>query len=45
LGCLLTNGIRLHNVPQIMPVTLMVAVFAAGVSTILPVVDRRLHRG
>lgn len=45
LGFLLMNGIGLHNVPQIMAVTLLVVVFAAGVSTILLIVDRRLHRG
>lgn len=45
LGFLLMNGIGLHNVPQIMAVTLLVVVFAAGVSTVLLIIDRRLHRG
>jgi NitT/TauT family transport system permease protein len=45
LGFLLMNGIGLHNVPQIMAVTLLIVVFAAGVSTLLLAVDRRLHRG
>lgn len=45
LGFLLMNGIGLHNVPQIMAVTLMIVVFAAGVSTVLLAIDRRLHRG
>ena len=45
LGFLLMNGIGLHNVPQIMAVTLMIVTFAAGVSTLLLAVDRRLRRG
>jgi NitT/TauT family transport system permease protein len=45
LGYLLMTGIGLHNVEQIMAVTLLVVVFAATVSVILLMVDRRLHRG
>ena len=43
LGHLLMNGIGLHNVPLIMSVTLLIVVFAATVSTLLLVIDRRLH--
>ena len=45
LGYLLMTGIGLHNVEQIMAVTLLIVVFAAAVSTLLLMVDRRLHRG
>ena len=44
LGYLLMTGIGLHNVEQIMAITLMIVVFAAAVSTLLLHVDRRLHR-
>jgi NitT/TauT family transport system permease protein len=44
LGYLLMTGIGLHNVEQIMAVTLIVVVFAATVSVVLLMVDRRLHR-
>jgi NitT/TauT family transport system permease protein len=44
LGYLLMTGIGLHNVDQIMAVTLLVVVFAAAVSVLLLRVDRRLHR-
>ena len=44
LGYLLMNAIGLHNVDLIMAVTLLLVVFAASVSTILLVIDRRLHR-
>jgi NitT/TauT family transport system permease protein len=44
LGYLLMTGIGLHNVPQIMAITLLIVVFAAGVSTLLLHIDRRLHR-
>ena len=44
LGFLLMNGIGLHNVELIMAITLMIVVFAAGVSTVLLHIDHRLHR-
>ena len=44
LGYLLMTSIGLHNVDLIMAVTLLLVVFAASVSTILLVIDRRLHR-
>ena len=44
LGYLLMNAIGLHNVDLIMAVTLLLVVFAATVSSILLVIDRRLHR-
>jgi len=44
LGFLLMNGIGLHNVEQIMAVTLIIVVFAGVVSWILLYVDHRLHR-
>jgi NitT/TauT family transport system permease protein len=44
LGYLLMTGIGLHNVPQIMAITLLVVAFAAAVSTLLLHIDRRLHR-
>jgi NitT/TauT family transport system permease protein len=43
LGYLLMTGIGLHNIPQVMAVTLLVVVFASSVSVILLRVDRRLH--
>ena len=44
LGYLLMTAIGLHNVDLNMAVTLLLVVFAASVSTILLVIDRRLHR-
>ena len=44
LGHLLMNGIGLHNVELIMAITLMIVVFAAGVSSLLLHLDHRLHR-
>jgi NitT/TauT family transport system permease protein len=44
LGYLLMTGIGLHNVELIMSVTLLIVVFAAGVSTLLLHIDHRLHR-
>jgi NitT/TauT family transport system permease protein len=43
LGFLLMNAIGLHNVDLIMAVTLLVVVFAAGVSSVLLAIDRRLR--
>jgi NitT/TauT family transport system permease protein len=44
LGYLLMTAIGLHNVELIMAVTLILFAFAASVSTVLLVIDRRLHR-
>jgi NitT/TauT family transport system permease protein len=44
LGYLLMNAIGLHNVDIIMAITLMLIIFAAGMSSILLMIDRRLHR-
>lgn len=44
LGYLLMNAIGLHNVDIIMAITLMLVVFAAGMSGLLLMIDRRLHR-
>lgn len=44
LGYLLMTAIGLQNIDVIMAVTLLLVVFAAGVSTCLIVIDRRLHR-
>jgi NitT/TauT family transport system permease protein len=44
LGYLLMTAIGLHNIEQIMSVTLMIVVFAAAVSVALLQVDRRLHQ-
>ena len=44
LGYLLMNAIGLHNVDLIMAVTLLLIAFAAAVSSVLLVIDRRLHR-
>jgi NitT/TauT family transport system permease protein len=44
LGYLLMTGIGLHNVEQIMAVTLLIVVFAAAVSVLLLQIDLRLHR-
>ena len=44
LGYLLMTGIGLHNLPQVMAVTLLIVVFAAAVNVLLLAVDRRLHR-
>ncbi len=41
---LLMTGIGLHNVEQILAVTLLIVVFAAAVSVLLLHVDHRLHR-
>lgn len=44
LGYLLMTAIGLQNVQLIMAVTLLIVLFAASVSTLLIVIDRRLHR-
>ena len=44
LGFLLMTAIGLQNVRVIMAVTLLLVLFAAGVSTLLLSIDRRLHR-
>ncbi len=44
LGYLLMNAIGLDNVDRIMSVTLLIVVFAAGVSAVLLSIDRRLHQ-
>jgi NitT/TauT family transport system permease protein len=44
LGYLLMNAIGLNNIDLIMSVTSLLVVFAAAVSTILLIIDRRLHR-
>jgi NitT/TauT family transport system permease protein len=44
LGYLLMTAIGLQNVQLIMAVTLLIVLFAASVSTVLIVVDHRLHR-
>ncbi|MEO5699360.1 MAG: ABC transporter permease subunit [Casimicrobiaceae bacterium] len=44
LGYLLMTGIGLHNIRQVMAVTLLIVVFAAAVSVVLLQIDRRLHR-
>jgi NitT/TauT family transport system permease protein len=44
LGYLLMTAIGLQNVKLIMAVTLLIVLFAASVSTLLIVIDRRLHR-
>jgi NitT/TauT family transport system permease protein len=44
LGFLLMNAIGLQNIGLIMSVTLLLVLFAASVSTLLVVIDRRLHR-
>jgi NitT/TauT family transport system permease protein len=44
LGYLLMTAIGLQNVQLIMAVTLLIVLFAAAVSTLLIVVDHRLHR-
>lgn len=44
LGFLLMTAIGLQNVQVIMSVTLLLVLFAASVSTLLVVIDRRLHR-
>jgi NitT/TauT family transport system permease protein len=43
-GNLLITGIGLHNVEQIMAVTLLIVVFAAAVSSLLLHIDHRLDR-
>jgi NitT/TauT family transport system permease protein len=44
LGFLLMTAIGLQNIQVIMAVTLLLVLFAAGVSTVLLIIDRRLHR-
>ena len=44
LGSLLMSGIGLHNLDLIMPVTLLMILFAASVSSVLLAVDRRLRQ-
>jgi NitT/TauT family transport system permease protein len=44
LGYLLMTAIGLQNVQLIMAVTLLIVLFAASVSTLLLVIDHRLHR-
>jgi len=44
LGYLLMTAIGLHNLPQIMSVTVMIVAFAAAVSTLLLALDQRLHQ-
>ena len=45
LGYLLMTGIGLHNIEQVLAVTLLIVVFAAAVSVFLLHIDHRLHRG
>jgi NitT/TauT family transport system permease protein len=44
LGYLLMTAIGLQNVQLIMAVTLLIVLFAASVSTLLIIIDHRLHR-
>jgi NitT/TauT family transport system permease protein len=44
LGYLLMTAIGLQNVQLIMAVTLLIVLFAASVSTVLIIIDHRLHR-
>lgn len=44
LGYLLMTAIGLQNIQLIMAVTLLIVLFAASVSTLLIVIDHRLHR-
>jgi len=44
LGYLLMTAIGLQNIRLIMAVTLLIVLFAASVSTLLIVIDHRLHR-
>jgi NitT/TauT family transport system permease protein len=44
LGYLLMNAISLYNVDLIMSVTFLLVVFAAGVNTVMLIIDHRLHR-
>ena len=44
LGYLLMTAIGLQNVQLIMAVTLLIVLFAASVSTLLIVIDHKLHR-
>jgi NitT/TauT family transport system permease protein len=44
LGYLLMTAIGLQNIELIMAVTLLIVLFAAAVSTLLIVIDHRLHR-
>jgi NitT/TauT family transport system permease protein len=43
LGFLLIQAIGLHNIPQIMALTLMLVVIAVAASTVLLAIDRRLR--
>jgi NitT/TauT family transport system permease protein len=44
LGYLLMTAIGLQNIQLIMAVTLLIVLFAASVSTVLTIIDHRLHR-
>ena len=44
LGFLLMQAMSLHNMPNIMAVTLLLVIFAATVNTVLLGIDRRLRR-
>ena len=44
LGYLLMTAIGLQNVQLIMAVTLLIVLFAGAVSTLLIVIDHKLHR-
>lgn len=44
LGYLLMNAIGLDNIDLIMSVTLLIVIFAAGISAILLSIDHRLHQ-
>jgi NitT/TauT family transport system permease protein len=44
LGYLLMTAIGLQNIQLIMAVTLLIVLFAASVSTLLIIIDHRLHR-
>jgi len=44
LGHLLMQAMSLHNIERILALTLLLVVFAAGVSGILLAIDHRLHR-
>jgi NitT/TauT family transport system permease protein len=44
LGHLLMQAMSLHNIERILALTLLLVVFAAGVSSVLLALDRRLHR-
>jgi NitT/TauT family transport system permease protein len=44
LGHLLMQAMSLHNIERILALTLLLVIFAAGVSAFLLMLDRRLHR-